>query len=483
MSAIGLPTSGAVVESASLVRDPRNGTYCKLTGGIKPVDVTAPDIKFQINLPEKWNGKTVQFGGGAFNGTVVTGEGSIFPDPAQPLPLKQGYVTLGSDSGHEGAGTDAAFALNAEAFTNYQGAHIKKTHDIALWLIRHFYSARPRRSYFMGASTGGREALLAVERWPGDYDGVVSVHPAFDMIALGTSLLLRGNDIFQTPGAWIPPAKLAMVSSKVLEACDDLDGLKDGVIGNSKACRATFDPASPRCAGGTDTGADCLSDAQIASLRSVAAPRKLGVTLSGIDSIAAYPLLESAIPRNGSIYGANRNMNSSFDGLMGTNGTRFMVLRDATADLTRFDAAAHAARLQQLSRETEVTGVLAPFAKRGGKLLLMHGSSDMAIPPGNSVGLYERLRQAHGAKLAEFARFYMAPGFGHGNGNFRVGWDALPVLDAWVTKGKAPGPQVVTDTNVATLGRSRPLCEYPAYPKYQGSGDPNQRASFTCTLP
>ena len=113
----------------------------------------------------------------------------------------------------------------------------------------------------------------------------------------------------------------------------------------------------------------------------------------------------------------------------------------------------------------------------------MHGTSDMTIPPGNSVALWQRLQAAHGARLSRFARFYMAPGFGHGNGSFRAGWDALGTLDAWVTKGKAPGAQTITDTNTATLGRTRPLCEYPAWPKYSGAGDTNQAANFTCTTP
>lgn len=482
-SAIGLPTSGAVVASASLVSDPRNGTFCKLTGGIKPVDPAAPDILFQVNLPEHWNGKTIQFGGGGMNGTVVTGERAVFADPALPMPLKQGYVTFGSDSGHKGVIADASFALNAEAFTNYNGAHLKKTHDLALALVARAYHARPRRSYFMGASTGGREALLAAERWPGDYDGIVSVHPAFDLQLLGAADMSEARAIFGQPGAWIPPAKLSHVSAKVLEACDGLDGLKDGVIGNVKACDTAFDSASLRCAGGAETGAECLSDAQMASLRLVAAPRKLGVTLSGIDTLAPYPLLESDIPPNGTIFGRTADIQSSFLAAIGSSAARFMVMQDANYDAMAYDPAQHAERLQILSRDSDVTGALVPFARRGGKLLLMHGTSDMVIPPGNSVAFYERLRGAHGAKLPQFARFYMAPGFGHGNGNFRVGWDALGVMDAWVTKGKAPGAQTIVDTNTVTLGRARPLCEYPAYPKYNGSGDINQAANFTCAMP
>lgn len=482
-AAIGLPTSGAVVASASWVVDPRNGTYCKLTGGIKPVDPSAPDILFQVNLPEHWNGKALQFGGGGFNGTVVTGERSVFADPAQPLPLKQGYVTFGGDSGHKGISRDVSFALNAEALTNFEGAHLKKTHDLAVALVRGAYHATPRRSYIAGASQGGREALLAAERWPGDYDGILSVHPAFDLQPLGAAIVLAGQTVFGKPGAWIPPAKLSMVSAKVLEVCDGLDGVKDGVIGNVKACRTAFDLAPLRCAGGADSGGDCLSDPQIAALHVLAAPRKIGVTLSGIDTIAAFPILESAAAPGSTAFGSTADIKASFTGGLGGNGARYMVMQDAGYDYMTYDPVQHAERLQQLSKDGDVIGALVPFARRGGKLLLMHGTSDMLIPPGNSVALYERLQGAHGVKLPQFARFYMAPGFGHGNGNFRVGWDALGVLDAWVTRGKAPGAQVITDTNTATLGRTRPLCEYPAYPKYNGSGDINQAASFTCVMP
>ena len=109
----------------------------------------------------------------------------------------------------------------------------------------------------------------------------------------------------------------------------------------------------------------------------------------------------------------------------------------------------------------------------------------MLIPPGNTVAFYERLKAAHGTALLSFARFYMVPGMAHGGGrgNFEPGADLLGALDAWVTKGTAPGLQIATDTNTATVGRTRPLCEYPAYPRYNGAGDVNQAASFTCATP
>ena len=484
-SAISLPTSGAAVETASFVNDPQIGTYCKLTGGIKPVDPTAPDIKFQVNLPERWNGKAVQFGGSGLNGTVMTGERLRARDPAKREPIAQGYVTFGSDSGHKGASGDASFALNAEAFANFQGAQLKKTQDVAFALVRRVFHAKPRRMYFLGGSEGGREALIVAERWPDDYDGVVSIFPAYNITALGVSLLQAGQQIFSPPGGWVSPAKLSHVSSKVLEVCDGLDGLKDSIVGNVNACRAAFDSASLRCPGGNDAGTECLSDAQLNALRVLTGPRKLGVMMSGFDTAAAWPILESDTAPGTTLFGSSDDIDKSAAGGLGRGQICIMVMQDSNCDYKKFDPAAHADRLQQVSREMDVQGALTPFFKRGGKLLLVAGSSDMLIPPGNTVAFYERLKAAHGAALPGFARFYMVPGMPHGvgGGNFTLGADLLGAMDAWVTKSEPPSTLFATDTTTATAGRKRPLCEYPAYPRYNGSGDVNLETSFTCATP
>ena len=478
-SAISLPTSGAVVTSASLVLDPRRGNFCKLRGAIKPVDPAAPDINFQVNLPEQWNGKAVQQGGGGFNGSLVTGESNN----TGLLPIRMGYVSFGSDSGHQSTIRDASFALNAEAFDNFKGAQLKKTHDVAFELVRRAFHAKPRQMYFVGGSEGGREALIVAERWPEDYHGMVSIFPAFDISVLGTAFVQAAQDVFGRPGAWVSPAKLSHLSAKVLDACDGLDGLKDGIVGNVTACRAAFDANSLRC--GTDASADCLSDAQLAAVRSLASPRKIGVTLSGVDTLAPWPLLESDITPGSTAFGSSEDVTKSGVGGLGGGTVCYLTLQQANCDYMQFDAAAQAGPLQTLSREIDVQGALVPFSKRGGKLLLVAGSSDMLIPPGNTVAYYERLKTAYGAALPDFARFYMVPGMAHGGGggNFAMDWDALSVLDSWVTKAKAPGAQIVTDAIKATAGRTRPLCEYPAYPRYNGSGDVNQAASFSCAMP
>ncbi|MES2294933.1 MAG: tannase/feruloyl esterase family alpha/beta hydrolase [Pseudomonadota bacterium] len=490
--AIGLPTTGAVVTSAADTSTPANGNFCKVLGAIHPVDPAAPDILFQLNLPANWNSKALQMGGGGYNGRLVTGEDGRFPDPKKPLPLGQGYATFGSDSGHETKqGEDAAaFAANAEALRNFGGDQIKKTHDVAVFLIRQHYGQAPRRMYFQGNSQGGHEGFEAVQRYPADYDGVIAIHPVYDFAALQLDGVLLGQALYNKPGAWVSPDKATAVTKAQMDACDGLDGARDGLIGNLAACHAAFHIDSLRCAGGADTGATCLSDAQLATYKTFAAPMPFTVTLSGIDHFAGWPVLDGAdLNGRANTFGAEPKPSipatprNSFLYMMGDTMARDMVVRDTASDSLTFDQNRNATQLAEVSRVIDGSSDdITAFQKRGGKLLMMHGTIDMAVSPYNSVEYYERLKKRYGeAELKKFVRFYMAPGFGHGYGSFIVGWDSLGALDAWVEHGAAPGLQVATDTGPAGQGRQRPLCEYPSWPKYSGSGDINAAASFSCT--
>jgi hypothetical protein len=182
---LGLPTDGASVVSAQLVTGLDAGglrfEYCRVLGAISPPPIAAktgtPPINFQLNLPTNWNGKAVHMGGGGYNGTIVSGTAPVLHILGVP-PLQQGYATFGSDSGHVGLFTNAEFATNEGALRNFAYEHIKKTHDAAIALIEAKYGRAPSKSYFAGASTGGREGLTAIQRYPNDYDGVVINAPA-----------------------------------------------------------------------------------------------------------------------------------------------------------------------------------------------------------------------------------------------------------------------------------------------------------------
>jgi feruloyl esterase len=347
--------------------------------------------------------------------------------------------------------------------------------------------------YFQGNSQGGHEGFLVVQHWPQDYDGVIAIHPVYDFVALQTDGVLVGQTVYNLPGAWLPPAKVKLVGERVMAACDGLDGLKDGLISNPKACDAAFDLASLRCPAGADSGMDCLSDAQVATLRTLGSDMPLGVTLAGgIDRFGKWPVLEGgSMSARFNPFGQSGakprppGPTDSFLHMMGDQMVRYIIMRDPTYDTLGFKPADHAAALQALSRQMDASDPdISAFQKRGGKLLLMHGTVDMAVTPYNTIAYYNRLKDRFGpSALRGFVRFYVAPGFGHGDGAFQVGWDSLGTLDAWVDRGEAPGPQIATDTAKATAGRTRPLCEYPSYPKYRGSGDGSLASSFTCALP
>jgi len=303
--------------------------------------------------------------------------------------------------------------------------------------------------------------------------------------------VLLGQALYNKPGAWVSADKAAAVTKAQIDACDGLDGAKDGLIGNLAACHMAFHIDALRCAGGADTGPTCLSDAQIATYKTFAAPMPFAVTLSGINHFAGWPVLDGAdLNGRANTFGAEpkpaipATPKNSFLYMMGDTMARDMVVKDPMSNSLTFDQSRNAAALEEVSRIIDGSSDdITAFQKRGGKLLIMHGTIDMAVSPYNSVEYYDRLKKRYGeASLKKFVRFYIAPGFGHGYGSFIVGWDSLGALDAWVERGTEPGSQVVTDTGPTGQGRQRPLCEYPAWPKYAGSGDLNAAASFTCAI-
>lgn len=252
---------------------------CIVTASISPVDATAPKILFRVGLPTNWNSKAVMFGGGGFDGSIPSVEGNVPAGPTnQPTPLGRGYATFASDSGHQAnalGSQDGQWGLNDEAVRNFGGDALKKTRDAAVFLIKARYAAgAPTRAYFAGGSTGGREALASIQRWPADWDGAIA-YPAWN----DASALLfgvRATRALAQPGAYPNAAKRSVVLQAALQTCDALDGVADGLVSNQTRCNATFDPSlatyngTPvRCPGGADTGNTCLSDTQIAPLKTL----------------------------------------------------------------------------------------------------------------------------------------------------------------------------------------------------------------------
>lgn len=514
-SEIGLPTSGAVVTAVRLVAASGSGAtalpaYCEVTGKISPLDRAAPDIRFKIALPAQWNDKVVMFGGGGFDGTIPNVTGNVPNGPVdKPVPLGRGYATFASDSGHQAnalGSQDGRFGLNDEAVRNFGGDAIKKTHDVALAVVEARYLHGPRKAYFAGGSTGGREALAAIQRWPEDWNGAIAWYPAWDDAAalLGGQ---RMNRALAKPGAYLSVGKREALYDAAMQACDVLDGVADGLISDQQRCNARFDPATAtlngtplRCPKGADTGDHCLSDAQIEALKTIDTSTRFRFRLaSGETQYPGYNVwgADLGITTRGSpvepvvtflAFGTTQPANpmpatAPYISVLTDQWIKYSVTRDPSFNSLSLDSeqpGVWANRISELSTQLDTSTDISAFRERGGKLLLAHGSVDVLVSTRATEQYYRRLLERFGFRRVEsFVRFYEIPGMGHAaSSTFNATWDSLTALEQWVERGRAPVGEVTTDT-AGVPGRTRPLCDYPKWPRYE-RGDVDRADSFRC---
>ena len=362
-----------------------------------------------------------------------------------------------------------------------------------MYLIKARYGALPQHSYFAGGSQGGHEGLIAAQKYPADFDGVIAQYPAYNitLMHLGSNYIAKALYANNDAG-WINPNKVKTLVAAVYAACDGLDGIEAGIISNVAGCNRAFTietvQATLRCAGGGDTGDNCLSDAQIAAVHAIDSPFSLSFpTAGGLTTYPKWPILEGATFLSNTL-GATAipslppAAGDAFQYKPADATIRYIITRNLTLDTLTFDPNQWAARIALVSTVLDANSVdLTQFMSKGGKLILMVGAIDDSITSHNTLDYYNRLVSRFGrSALDSFVRFYEIPGFGHGNGVFNAKFDSLNALDGWVAHGRAPGTLVGTDANPSGRGRTRPLCVYPEWPKYGGSGDGNAATSFTC---
>jgi hypothetical protein len=520
VSAIGEPVSGVTLSAPRWNPPGRNpSAWCSVNGVMAPVDhaANAKAINFQVAFPTTWNGRAVQLGGGGMNGTI--------PMLAGP-PLAQGYVTYGSDSGHQAsfgrgpARGDAAssddWALNEEAIRNLGYMQLKKTHDAAMVLIERFYGSKPRFNYFVGSSQGGREALTVAERYPNDYNGIAANVPivGFSSLMLAPALIR----IHEKPQAnWITATKINAIRGEFMRQCDKLDGLVDGIINNYMACRETFDvkqgkpnrhPWVPkRCPNNVDpnpadTSADaCLTDGQISTLEfvysrySFSQPLANGVKTFGMWLPNTDPSGSGLIANTrfrGQEGAAENAPPYNWIGVLGVTGFLMQDLQGNALDYV--EGGKYGGRREALSAILDSANPdFSAFVRRGGKMIVAIGSNDTLASPGTQLDFYQSMLDKMGrSKVDSFARLYVLPQTGHGltGTNYTTDgdgkklearpipntFDRLALLTDWVEKGAAPGKSI----KVTAGERSLPMCSYPEYPKYI-KGPPEAAESWQCS--
>lgn len=511
---IGEPVSAVVLESATW-QEGEGPRHCRINGSLQPVDDndTARPINFGVALPADWNGRSIQMGGGGMNGTIpgLAGRGA-------QSDLANGYATYGSDSGH-GMGEES-WLLNDEAIANLGFMQMKKTHDAAMALISSAYGRAPAYNYYVGGSQGGREGLTVAQRYPADYDGVLSTVPIVGFSSL--MLAPSRTRIEEKPLArWVPTTKGPALLAEFMRQCDSLDGLADGVINNYVDCRAIFnvnddmgpdDPwAAIRCPDNRDpdpadnSAAACVTSGQIETLHYVFSDFSPGVELANDRTTFGMWVPTTAVAGGGfgGLFTDNRYRgqegaaaDAPVYATLGTNGVYGFFMQDLDGNPLDFNEAEHGERYRQLSPWLDSTQAdLEAFASRGGKLVVIVGTDDTIASSGEQLNYYQSLIDSMGqGRIDDFARLYVLPQTGHGlsgrsatvdgDGNavepFAIpnGTDRFALLRDWVENGQAPGKSVV----VTSEGRGLPMCSYPAYPHFEGS-DATLAGSYNCRAP
>ena len=479
-------TSQKVFENTTIVSarmqpadaDKHRPPFCEVTATASPAP--GSNITIVVRLPDGWNGKLLGSGGGGWAGnTTLTASAPDRPPGATP-GLVAGYTVAQTNGGHDVSNVwDTSWSTNPEAVTDFSYRAIHVMTNVAKAVIAAYYGRPQQQAYFEGCSTGGRQALMEVQRYPNDYQGVIAGAPVYTLGVQTTSVVR--NQVFARAEP-LTDGQLARLKTAALAACDGRDGLVDGVITDPRAC--TFDPASLQCGSGSDTGQEsCLTPKQVQTLHAVYSGVK-----NAAGDIVAYPLARGS---EGSwtrfISAAKTPTEDDFNtgpAGAGLGGLRPLLFNDANFDLRAFNVDKDYPRIRNSAFAAGYEAKdpdISAFVNAGGKLLLWHGMLDPGPSPLATIEYFDRVKQVTGPKvksLDEGARMFMAPGVYHcrgGPGADQI--DLVGAIDNWVAHGQAPSTLLATRTD-GTL--SRPVCQYPALPRYKSKGDPNAAESFIC---
>ncbi|MBK8070721.1 MAG: tannase/feruloyl esterase family alpha/beta hydrolase [Ramlibacter sp.] len=500
--------------------------HCKVTGRMHErtgTDGKPYAIGFEMRMPAPWNGRFLLQANGGNDGVVQPAFGNVVSGGATTNALMQGFAVLSSDAGHAmerspevGLVGGNLFGVDPQARLDYGYQANGKLAPMARQLIATHYGEPPKRSYMMGCSNGGRHAMVAASRYADQFDGVIAGNPGFN---LPKAAVQHAWDIqaFSAVNpdikAAFPPSDMKLVADKVLEKCDALDGLADGMVDNMPACQKAFDIKALQCTGGKT--AQCLSAPQVTALVKVFAgpvnrkgeklysdwPWDAGVGASqiGFGSWRAWKLQGpiAGLPIIGALGAGSVAyvFSTPPKPVAGNPPALIKSLLDYNFDTDAPRVFATDAKYTESSVQfmTPPNATdLSPFKARGGKMIVYHGNSDPVFSVNDTINWYEGLNRNHAGKAADFARLFTVPGLNHCQGGPATEqFDMLTALVNWVEKGQAPesvlatarpgvNPDVPAGWQSNGKPRSRPLCPWPQQARYKGAGDINDAASFRC---
>ena len=434
--------------------------FCRVAATLKPTPDS--DIKIEVWMQTSgWNGKLQAVGNGAFSGAIAY--------PAMTTALARGYATSSTDTGHVGG--SARFALgHPEKAIDFGWRAVHEMTAAAKKIVAAYYDGGPKFSYWNGCSAGGRQAMKEAQRFPADFDGIIAGAPGLDWTGRAAQAVRVVKTLEKNESARLSQTQTQLLHRAVVQACDGLDGLKDGLIADPKRC--TFDPAVLQCK--SSEGAGCLTTAQVETARliySAVVNPKTKREIAGLEP--------------GSELGWTDTGWTASARATGLDQFRFIVFNDPSWDVQKFNFDSDIVRADETDANTinALDPNVKPFIDRGGKLIQYHGWSDSQISPGNSAQYYTRVLELLGGavKIQDSYRLFMAPGMGHcGGGEGPNTFDMVSALEQWVEHGKAPDRIIASHSTNGVVDRTRPLCPYPQVAVYRGTGSTDEAASFEC---
>jgi len=435
--------------------------FCRVALTITPSRDS--DIKSETWLPlSGWNGKFQEVGNGGWNGDIQYA--------ALAEALRRGYAAASTDTGHVGG--SASFALgHPEKVIDFGYRAIHETALQSKAVIVALYGTAQRLSYFTGCSGGGRQAFAEAQRFPKDFEGIIAGAPGYDRTNESFQLVNAAQAMLRNPAGRITPEKLSVLHQAVLDACDALDGVKDGILNDPTRCK--FNPAVTQCKGAD--GPNCLTPAQVETAKKFYAPLNDPETGEEV-----FPGFEPGSElRWGGLLGGPF--------VMADDLFKYVVFKDPNWNFRTLDVSRHLALARKIDNGaiSPTSPSLKPFVGRGGKLLIYHGWADQNIAPLSSVEYYEKLVTALGKnQVNDSVRLYMVPGMGHcGGGEGPNVFDALATMEQWREHGVAPKEIIASQITDGSVSRTRPLCPYPQVAQYKGTGSTDQAENFLCRLP
>jgi feruloyl esterase len=462
LRALSLPDTTVTLAEAAGKSDDLPA-FCRVAATLKPSSDS--DIKIEVWLPVSgWNGKYQAVGNGGWSGSINSA--------AMGQAVRRGYASSSTDTGH--AGSNARFALgHPEKLIDYA---YRSEHEMTVKskaIIAAFYGDGPKLSYWNGCSAGGKQALKEAQRYPADFDGIIAGAPGNNWTGRAEEAIWIAQAVHKDPASYIPPEKYRAIHAAVVDACDAVDGLKDGLLDDPTRCH--FDPKVLECKGAD--GAACLTGPQIEAARKIYSgatnPRTKQQIAPGLELGSELGWATTAGPEPFGI--ANEHF-------------KFVVFRDPGWDYRKLNFDSDIALTEKL--DDGLINALDPnlkaFFGHGGKLVQYHGWNDWQIAPRNSVNYYRSVLETLGgsSNVRDSYRLFMAPGMGHCGGSEGPNtFDMVGTMEQWVEHGKAPDKIVASHLRDGKVDRTRPLCPYPQVAKYKGSGSIDEANNFACAAP